>query len=130
MTYTVAVVDQGLLNLTRFETPEPWAHFFKREALGVRTWDLFDEVAGAYGGAFDRLLSIGGDDILLGAGQNNRNRFPPMVRIIGPFELKRGATSTHDPRFPNMSVKRGSWLSPVRAGRSDQPKKRSRYENR
>ena len=101
MTYTVAVVDQGLLSLTRFETPDPWAHFFKREALGVRTWDLFDEVAGAYGGAFDRLLSIGGDDKLLGAGQNNRNRFPPMVQFIGPFELKRGATNTHEIDLPH-----------------------------
>jgi uncharacterized protein YfaS (alpha-2-macroglobulin family) len=100
MTYTVAVVDEGLLALTRFTTPDPWAHFYRREALGVRTWDLFDEVAGAYGGAFERLLAVGGDRDLLGRGQNNQNRFPPMVRFAGPFELKRGATNTHEIDIP------------------------------
>ena len=51
MNYTLAVVDEGLLGLTSFRTPNLHAEFYKREALGVSTWDLFDEVAGAYGGA-------------------------------------------------------------------------------
>ena len=44
MTYTVAVVDEGLLDLTRFATPNPWESFYQREALKVKTWDMFDEV--------------------------------------------------------------------------------------
>ncbi|HTJ49472.1 MAG TPA: MG2 domain-containing protein, partial [Cyclobacteriaceae bacterium] len=38
MTYTVAVVDEGLLDITRFKTPDPWNRFYAREALGVKTW--------------------------------------------------------------------------------------------
>jgi uncharacterized protein YfaS (alpha-2-macroglobulin family) len=49
MTYTLAIVDEGLLDLTRFKTPDPWNHFYAREALGVRTWDLYDQVIGAFG---------------------------------------------------------------------------------
>ena len=60
MDYTLAVVDEGLLGLTNFRTPNLHAEFYKREALGVSTWDLFDEVAGAYGGQLDRLLALGG----------------------------------------------------------------------
>jgi uncharacterized protein YfaS (alpha-2-macroglobulin family) len=30
MTYTLAVVDEGLLDLTRFATPDPWEQIFKR----------------------------------------------------------------------------------------------------
>ena len=40
MTYTLAVVDEGLLDITGFKTPDPWKYFYAREALGVQTWDL------------------------------------------------------------------------------------------
>src|SRR5690606_16074733 len=50
MTYTVAVVDEGLLDLTNFKTPNPWDDFFAREALGVKTWDVYDQIVGAFGG--------------------------------------------------------------------------------
>src|SRR6202012_1837574 len=61
MVYTLAVVDEGLLDITRFKTPDPWSNFYAREALGVKTWDVFDYVIGAYGGELERILSIGGD---------------------------------------------------------------------
>lgn len=48
MTYTLAVVDEGLLGLTGFRTPDLHGRFYRREALGISTWDIFDEVAGAY----------------------------------------------------------------------------------
>jgi len=62
MTYTVAVVEEGLLDLTRFKTPNLWSVFYSREALGVKTWDVFDDVIGAYGGAINQVFSIGGDE--------------------------------------------------------------------
>src|SRR5690606_21068174 len=42
MTFTLAMVDEGLLDITRFRTPDPWKKFYAREALGVRTWDIYD----------------------------------------------------------------------------------------
>src|SRR6185295_12443712 len=45
MNYTLAIVDEGLLGLTNFRTPNLHGEFYKREALGVSTWDLFDDVA-------------------------------------------------------------------------------------
>ena len=36
MTYCVAIVDEGLLDLTRFKTPDPHEVFYAREALGVK----------------------------------------------------------------------------------------------
>src|SRR6478736_6565152 len=50
MTYTLAIVEEGLLDLTRYRTPDVWSRFYAREALGVKTWDLYDQVMGAYGG--------------------------------------------------------------------------------
>ncbi len=34
MTYTLAIVDDGLLDLTNFKTPDPWNDFYAREASG------------------------------------------------------------------------------------------------
>src|SRR5690606_34632295 len=48
MTYTLAIVDEGLLDLTSFKTPQPWPHFYAKEALGVKSWDMYDEVLGAF----------------------------------------------------------------------------------
>ncbi|HKK41547.1 MAG TPA: MG2 domain-containing protein, partial [Bacteroidales bacterium] len=56
MTYTLAVVDEGLLDITGFRTPDPWDYFFAREALGVKTWDLYNYVLGAFGGTLERIF--------------------------------------------------------------------------
>ena len=100
MTYTVAVVDEGLLGLTRYSTPDPWDHFYAREALGVRTWDLYDHVVGAWGGVLERMLAIGGDEEGVRAEAQRANRFPPMVRFLGPFRLGPRATGTHEVDVP------------------------------
>lgn len=100
MTYTLAVVDEGLLGLTRFETPNPWNHFYAREALAVRTFDLYDDVLGAFGAAMERMLAIGGDEAGVQAQGRRANRFPPMVRFLGPFRLAARATARHEVEIP------------------------------
>ncbi len=100
MAYTLAVVDEGLLGLTRYATPNPWDHFYAREALAVRTWDLYDEVVGAYGAAMERMLAVGGDEAAVSAKGRRANRFPPMVRFLGPFRLAARATGTHKIDIP------------------------------
>lgn len=99
MTYTLAIVDEGLLGLTRFETPNPWNEFFKREAHGILTWDLYNYVSGAYGGKLEQLLAIGGDESALKA-KSKSNRFPPMVIFQGPFTLNKGASNKHVINMP------------------------------
>ncbi|MBN1558717.1 hypothetical protein JW998_00605 [candidate division KSB1 bacterium] len=100
MTYTLAIVDEGLLDLTHFKTPDPWGHFYRRQALGVKTWDMYDMVAGAYGGKLEKLLAIGGGEKTKVESPRKANRFPPMVQFYGPFELKKGATNNHDIDIP------------------------------
>ncbi|WP_423926969.1 alpha-2-macroglobulin family protein [Candidatus Palauibacter sp.] len=99
MTYTLAVVDEGLLGLTNYETPDLHEHFFSKEALGVSTWDIFDEVAGAYSAELERLLALGGDDAVE-LQERERGRFPPVVRFLGPFTLRPGQIGTHSVDIP------------------------------
>lgn len=101
MTYTVAIVDEGLLDLTRFKTPDPWSVFNAREALGVKTWDLYDQVMGAFSGELQRILSIGGDEEGKIKGSLKANRFKPMVRFFGPVMLKKGQQNSHTFKMPD-----------------------------
>lgn len=101
MTYTLAVVDEGLLDLTRFKTPAPWNSFYAREALGIKTWDLYDNVMGAYGARLESAFAIGGDENLSKRRATKANRFKPVVMFYGPFSIEKGETKTHNITMPN-----------------------------
>ncbi|SDW06861.1 hypothetical protein SAMN05444411_10111 [Lutibacter oricola] len=100
MTYTVAIVEEGLLDLTRFKTPQIWDSFYTKEALGVKTWDIFDDVIGAYGGSIEQVFAVGGDGDAAGGKNKKANRFKPVVRFIGPFVLGKGKTASHNIQLP------------------------------
>ncbi|MBO4625202.1 MAG: alpha-2-macroglobulin [Bacteroidales bacterium] len=89
MTYTLAIVDEGLLDLTAFKTPDPWNHMYKPEALGVSTWDLYDQVIGAFSGKFSPLASIGGDQENVVSARKD-NRFNPVVLFQQPRTVTKG----------------------------------------
>ncbi|MFI1744613.1 alpha-2-macroglobulin family protein [Thalassobellus sediminis] len=101
MTYTIAMVEEGLLDLTRFKTPNAWNEFYKREALGVKTWDIFDDVIGAYSGSIDQVFAIGGDGNAAGGKNKKANRFKPVVTYLGPFKLEAGKTKKNTIKLPN-----------------------------
>ena len=89
MTYTLAIVDEGLLDLTAFKTPDPWNRMYKDEALMVNTWDLYDQVVGAFGGKLTPIAAIGGDEDAVRNARKD-NRFNPVVLFNGPKTLSKG----------------------------------------
>lgn len=108
MTYTVAIVDEGLLDLTRFKTPEIHNHFYSREALGVKMFDVYDYVIGAYSGSIYHIYAIGGGDAANAAKNRKAERFKPVVRYLGPFALSENKTQSH-------SLKMANYIGSVRA---------------
>ncbi len=101
MTYTLAVVDEGLLDLTRFQTPDPWKYFYSKEALSVKTWDMYKYVIGAFSGEMAGLLALGGDEYAKKNGGAKANRFKPVVKFLGPFEVGPHTENTHKIDMPN-----------------------------
>ncbi|MEO0732287.1 MAG: MG2 domain-containing protein [Bacteroidota bacterium] len=102
MTYTLAVVDEGLLGLTRFQTPDLHDRFFAKEALSVRSHDLYRYVIGSLNGEYGKVLAIGGGDGGEEEDDNlTANRFEPVVRHLGPFKLPAGKTGRHKVKLPN-----------------------------
>lgn len=108
MTYCVAIVDEGLLDLTRFKTPDPHSAFYAREALGVKSFDMFDQVIGAWSGGLERILTIGGDGEGGPVKQKTANRFKPVIAYLGPFHLNKGEKQTRNFTLP-------SYIGSVRA---------------
>ena len=101
MTYTIAVVDDGLLDLTRFKTPDIHKYFYSREALGVKSFDMYDYVVGAYSGSVDNIYAIGGGDAASAAKNRKAERFKPVVTYLGPFALSENETQSHTIKMPN-----------------------------
>ncbi|MGB0431564.1 MAG: alpha-2-macroglobulin family protein, partial [Bacteroidia bacterium] len=100
MTYTIAVVDEGLLDLTRFKTPQPWDHFYTKEALGVESFDIYKYVTGSTTGELSNILGIGGDLAANGGEESKLNRFKPCVKFLGPFHLKANGQAKHKINMP------------------------------
>ena len=103
MTYTLAVVDDGLLNLTRYKTPNLHKAFYAKQSLGVKTFDLFDQVMGAYAVNTSDVYSIGGGASGDEEDENKKaQRFKPVVTFLGPFNLEAGKSATHDIKCQTM----------------------------
>ncbi|MEQ8808603.1 MAG: alpha-2-macroglobulin family protein, partial [Imperialibacter sp.] len=100
MAYSIAVVDEGLLDITNFKTPDPWNSFYAREALGIKTWDVYDDVMGAFAGKIERLLAVGGDGEIEAKEETEANRFKPVVMYLGPFYLEAGKSAKHNLKLP------------------------------
>ncbi|MBR5081498.1 MAG: hypothetical protein IKX35_03535 [Bacteroidales bacterium] len=102
MTYTLAIVDEGILGLTNFKTPNPYGYFNSKQALSVRTWDNYSSIVDAFSGELGSVYAIGGDGILNQEITLDK-RFKAYAVTLGPFELKAGDTNTHSFEVPQCS---------------------------
>ncbi|HET8861059.1 alpha-2-macroglobulin family protein [Marivirga sp.] len=88
--FTIAVVDEGLLSLTQFRTPNPWESFYKKIGLQVETYDVFSHVISANKNDVFQTFSIGGG-IAMDYRESqtdlndNTKRFKPVSMFKGPF---------------------------------------------
>lgn len=102
MTYTIAIVDEGLLDLTNFKTPDPHGYFYAKQSLGVKTWDTYDDILYGLNGGADKIISVGGDgDNEEAGGDKKAMRFRPVTFTAGPFRLKKGDRNSHTFSMPN-----------------------------
>lgn len=102
--FTLAVVDEGLLDITRFDTPDPWEAFYRKQRLGVSTYDLYSHVIGANDGGFFNIFSVGGgyDQGLYAAGADeDTQRFEPVSMFVGPIWTDSSGMAEVELEMPN-----------------------------
>ena len=86
---TLSVVDEGLLDITQFSTPDPWRAFFSKLRLGLHVSDLFGQVIGVNIGDVFKTFAIGGDAALAAyrrdrLPEEQKQRFKSVSLFEGP----------------------------------------------
>lgn len=76
---TVAAVDVGILNLTRYEAPDPEGWYFGQRRLGLELRDLYGRLIDGSAGAFGRIRT-GGD-----GGSMTTQGSPPTEKLLAFF---------------------------------------------
>jgi len=102
--FTIAVVDEGLLALTAFKTPNPYKHFYSKERLEVITSDMFNYVIGTNKGDIFNLFSIGGG-MMAKSVKNDKSgkkrRFIPVCMFKGPLTTDSSGFAEVEFKMPN-----------------------------
>lgn len=105
--FTIAVVDEGLLDITGFKTPDPWEFFFQKERLLTDTYDTFSEVIGLNWGYMYNVFSIGGDMDMAEKYRQNQlqsadsRRFKPVALFKGPLTTDEEGQATVSFKMPD-----------------------------
>ena len=85
----IALVDEGILGLTKFGTPDPHAFFTALRALGIRGYDVYDDLLPPEKGATPLLHPAGGEGramaFMKGLSPVQARRFKPVALFDGPF---------------------------------------------
>lgn len=101
MNYTVAVVDEGILDITGFKTPSPWDYFYQKEAMQVRSYDNYSEIIGRTFGDVHQVLKTGGDGFInemsmMKSAQRAKNMGIEDVQRFKPVSMFAGILTTDE----------------------------------
>jgi len=103
---TIAIVDNGLLDLTHFKTPRPWDFYYQKLCLGTTTLDNYDEIIGTLLPDVDNEFTIGGGMAMKKAfagvdAAQRVKRFKAAVVFRQLPELKAGSENTFEFTMPD-----------------------------
>ena len=109
--FTIAVVDEGLLDITAFKTPNPWTYFFQKLAAKLSLYDNYSQIIDRPYGAVHQILKVGGDEALLDEAARKRrlkelgledaDRFKPVSMFKGVLTTDASGTASVDFEMPN-----------------------------
>ncbi|MBK9272020.1 MAG: hypothetical protein IPM48_10515 [Saprospiraceae bacterium] len=103
MAYQLYLVEEGLLGLTRFKTPDPYSWFFQKESMNLYTWDNYNQVIGSTNGIFQGVFSIGGDQGIDPTQLSKMKRFKPLALTTQLASLKPNSKNKHEFELPNYN---------------------------
>ena len=110
--FTVAVVDEGLLNITGHATPDPWKFFFAKQRLLTKAYDNFGGIINLTYGYIHNHLTVGGD----GAADDYRQLQVPEqdLDLFETVSLFYGPFATDENGYAEVPVKLPNYIGSVR----------------
>ncbi|AJD03998.1 alpha-2-macroglobulin domain-containing protein [Campylobacter lari CCUG 22395] len=90
-TYTVAIVDEGLLDVNAFKTPDIWGYFYQKTRFNMSIYDTYDKIIAKNISNASKVLTTGGDVFLESRVNKSKNdekarRFKPVVLFQEPVQ--------------------------------------------
>lgn len=118
MDYTIAVVDEGLLDITAFTTPDPWNYFYQKQALQITTYDNYNEVIGKTFGEVHQVLQTGGGDYLEDAiplmSERSKNLGLDEAQRFNPVAMFKGVLTTDEKGEGEIEFTMGNYMGSVK----------------
>ena len=115
--FTIAVVDEGLLDITAFKTPNPWNHFFKKIAANLMLYDNYSEIIDKPYGAINQILKVGGDESLADE-MARRRRLKELgleeAERFTPVSMFKGVLTTDGRGEANVEFEMPNYMGAVR----------------
>ena len=101
MDYTVAVVDEGILEITGFKTPDPYGYFYQKLGMQVFSYDNYSEIIGRTFGDVHQILKTGGDGFvnetaMTKSAQRMKNMGIEDVQRFKPVAFFKGVLTTDE----------------------------------
>ncbi|HFU2807865.1 TPA: alpha-2-macroglobulin [Campylobacter coli] len=101
--YTVAIVDEGLLDLTDFKTPDIWKGFYAKTGFTLKTYDTYSQI----------IPKFTGGDSVLGGLRVDKNRDDSTQRFK-PVALFNTPARSDETGFAKLKFKMPSYMGSVR----------------
>lgn len=101
--YTVAIVDEGLLDLTDFKTPDIWKGFYAKTGFTLKTYDTYSQI----------IPKFTGGDSVLGGLRVDKNRDDSAQRFK-PVALFNTPARSDETGFAKLKFKMPSYMGSVR----------------
>ena len=98
---TLAAVDEGILQLNKFKSPDPFGYFTRRRRLGVRTFDLYDLILPDVEGRATSIVRASGGDVAMAKKHVN----PMSAKRVKPLALWSGLVKTSKDGWAKVKLK-------------------------
>ncbi|MBF0197865.1 MAG: hypothetical protein HQL32_09150 [Planctomycetes bacterium] len=113
-TVIISAVDEGILALTDYDTPDPWEKFFQWRRLGVRAYDLFNQLAPSLKKwKLAKSLDPGGGVRGIGE-QIMRHLNPVMAKRVKPAVIYRGPVVCNDKGKAKLTIPIPQYIGSLR----------------
>ncbi|NLW33043.1 MAG: hypothetical protein GXY77_16490 [Fibrobacter sp.] len=102
MTYTIAIVDEYQLEMTGFQTPNPWDHFYNntKNETGTDELDLFEKISHGYVDSISIIDISDNRPHNVKDSKKSLKKNSPFIMFYGPFELQHNKRNIHETELP------------------------------
>ena len=113
--FTISVVDEGILAITDFKTPDPESYFYAKERYMINTYDIYDLVMDMIKGVAHNRVAIGGGSYMYKTNDLEKllPSSPEKKRFISVSMFK-GPMYTDEKGFASVRFKMIDYIGAVR----------------